>query len=257
MSSMRRKRFMTALAVVLGTSLLTTAPIEGQARGTRLGTRTDLQVELESLQEQALAVEDNKIRDRMRLEIDAIAMRLREGDINQGDVIALAVAGEVDWTTDFVVTVHRTLELPTLPPITVAGVLYSELESHMTTELGKYLRDPRVRAVATKRIAVLGAVGQPGFLAVPGSMVVADLVTLAGGPSGAAQLDKAEFRRLGDSLGFDDGPIAFQAYSLDELGIRSGDELFIPAARNTSFWQDFRVILFGISGLVFTLTRIF
>lgn len=257
MSSMRRNRFMAVLLVLLGTSLLTTASIEGQARGTRLGTRTDLQAELESLQEQALAVDDNQIRESMRLEIAAIATRLLEGDINSGDIIALAVAGETAWTASFTVTVARTIELETLPPISMAGVLYSELESHMTKELGKYLREPRVRAEALKRIAVLGAVGSPGFMSAPGSIVVADLIMLAGGPSQAAEVDKAEFRRLGDSLGFDEGPIAFQAYSLDELGIRSGDELHIPQTSTQSFWQEFRFVMLGITGIVVAVTRIF
>ncbi len=257
MTSMRRDRFMTAVMVVLGTSFMATASIEGQARGTAMGTRADLEIELASLQEQALATGDRKIRERMRLEIDAIAMRLRDGDIYPGDIIALSVAGETAWTADFTVTTGRRIELETLPPISLANVLYSELEAHLTTELGKYLREPRVRAVAQKRIAVLGAVGQPGFMAAPGSIVVADLIMLAGGPSSNAELDKAEFKRLGDTLGFDTGPIAFQAYSLDQLGIRSGDELHIPQASTKSFWQDFRFIMLGITGGIVALTRIF
>ena len=252
-----RNCFKAALLTLLASSFATIDPVAAQGRGARLGTRADLEAEMERLQQQAVSAQDDDIRERIRMEIQAISQRLREGDITQGDVIALAVAGEAAWTDNFVVTVSRTIELETLPPISVANVLYSELEDHMTAELGRYLREPRVRAEALKRIAVLGAVGTPGFMSAPGSTVVADLIMLAGGPMTTADVDDAEFRRRGESLGFDDGPIAFQAYTLDELGIRSGDELHIPTTQVGSFWEEFRFVALGIGAVALTLTRIF
>lgn len=223
-----------------------------------MASRAALETRLDSLQNLALSVEDRDRRQALRAEIEAIGYRLREGDIFPGDVISLAVTGETDWTGDFIVTPARTLELERIDPIEVSGVLYSELEPHLRESLGRYLREPRVRAEALKRVAVLGGVGNPGFMTVSGATIVSDLIMDAGGPVSTAKLDDAQFRRNGKRLGFDTGRIDLQFYSLDQLGIRSGDELHIPASRpGQNFWQDLRFIVFGISGVVLLMTRIF
>lgn len=256
MAPRRRSRTWSVVAAALA-MMLVGVPADGQDRGPRMASRADLEARIEALQ-QEMASADRSRQEEIRGEIEAISYRLREGDIWQGDVIALAVAGETDWSADFIVKPRRTLDLPDVDPIPLGGVLYSELEPHLTAELGKYLRQPRVQAEALKRIAVLGGVGDPGFLTTSGSTVVADLIMDAGGPTSTAKLDDAEFRRNGNRVGFDTGPIALQSYSLDELGIRSGDELHVPQSRTSgSFWLDIRTITFGIGGLIILFTRIF
>lgn len=266
MRSMMRTRIAKPIAIavlLLGIAV----PVQAQASSerqaipldihARSATRVRLEARLAELQQQALTAENSDAVDALRLTIQALGYRLREGDIHQGDVIALAVAGEVAWTDNFTITPSRTLLLETIDPIPVGNLLYSELETHLTTEIGRYLRQPRVQAEALKRIAVLGGIGAPGFYSVSGSMVVADLLMEAGGPSGTAEMDKAEFRRLGKDVGFDGGPIAFQAYSLDQLGVRSGDELHVPVQSRESFWRNLQIFVLSITSVTFALTRIF
>ena len=232
------------------------APVDIHAR---TATRAQLLSLLESLQERALVTEDSDLSEDIRIDMMWVSYRLREGDIWAGDVISLAVAGETTWTDNFTVSPNVTLVLDRVAPIPLNNLLFSELEGRLTEHLSKYLREPRVHAEALKRVAVLGGVGSPGFFSVSGSTVVSDLIMQAGGPSTGAKLDKVEFRRLGDKIGFDAGPIAFQAYSLDQLGIRSGDELHIPvqAVGRGNFWQNMRFALFGVTAIALTITRIF
>jgi hypothetical protein len=235
-------------------------PAAAQNRGPRMATRAELEARIGAIQAELQTDIDGRREDVLEEELQNVAYRLREGDIFEGDVISLAVVGESAWSDDFTVTPQRTIELENVEPISVGNVLYSELEPHLTEQLGRYLREPRVRAEALKRVAVLGAVSNPGFYPVSGSIIVSDLIEEAGGPSGAAQLDKAEFRRLGRRVGFNTGgPIALQAYSLDALGIRSGDELHIPA-RNPAgggIWRTMIAITSAAGAIAFALTRIF
>ncbi len=253
MASRELKRATTTLLVGAMCLLVAFAPADGQS-GPRLATRAELQTLLEAKQQEAIATEDRRLREELRVEIEALSIRLREGDIWAGDVISLAVAGEAAWTGNFTVTPSRTLQLPQLAPIAVNNLLYSELEGHLARELGQYLREPRVHAEALKRVAVLGAVGSPGFLTTSGSTIVADLIMQAGGPVSTAKVDDAEFRRLGKRVGFRAGPVAFQSHSLDDLGIRSGDELHIPArGPGTNFWMVMGAVVSLTGAILFAL----
>jgi len=226
----------------------------------RTATRADLTVLLESLQQQALEAENSDVREDLGIDVAWVAYRLREGDIWEGDVISLAVAGETAWTDNFTVSPTQMLVLDNVPPIPLNHLLFSELEGRLTEHLGKYLREPRVHAETLKKIAVLGGVRTPGFYSVSGSIIISDLIMQAGGPSAGSKLDKAEFKRQGRRIGFDTGPIAFQAYSLDQLGIRSGDELHVPQqgpGGAGGFWLNMRNMVFAVSGMALVLTRVF
>ena len=110
--------------------------------------------------------------------------RLEKGDLQPGDRIALRVVGEQTLTDTFTVTPERTVELPSLPAITVAGVLRSELEPHLTKQLGRYIRNPDLQAAALVRVSMAGAVGRPGFYNLPADVLATDAIMAAGGPSG-------------------------------------------------------------------------
>lgn len=197
--------------------------------GPRMASRAQLEALLDSLQATgATAASEHDLRarsDRMA----AIRHRLENGDVHPGDVVALAVVGQDQWTDSFTVTPQRNLELPNLnEPVSLEGVLYSEVEETIARELARYLREPRVRADVLKRVAVLGGVGRPGFYHVQGSFLVSDVLMTAGGPAGSAKVKKLRIRRDGERLAEDVPQVAFQNLSLDELGVRSGDEIFVP-----------------------------
>ena len=77
--------------------------------------------------------------------------RLAKGDLQPGDRVALRVVGEQTLTDTFTVTTERTLELPNMAPVSVAGVLRSELRPYLTKQLGRYIRNPDLQAVALVR----------------------------------------------------------------------------------------------------------
>ncbi len=182
--------------------------------------------------------------------LGVVERRLREGDFDVGDVVDL-VTSEEKWTGQFTVQPDRTLDLPDIPPISLYGVLYSEGEEALRSDLSRYLRDPQVRMRTTKRIAVLGEVGAPGFYDVEGSMLVSQALMLAGGVASTARVNKMQLQRGGKKL-FTVDQEAAQLMTLDDLGVQSGDHFFLPSATGTNIVLRNILMVSGmITGLLF------
>lgn len=197
--------------------------------------REPARAELQALLERAaLAARDPSLGEEARLragnEAELIRARLRDGDLQPGDQVALQVDGEQALTATFTVTPRRQLELPGMEPVSVQGVLRTELEAHLRAHVGRYLRQPVVHARAMMRVAVLGQVRSPGFYAVPAESMVSDAIMAAGGPLATGRLAAAHISRGGERIWWGRGLQEALQYglSLDQMSLRSGDEIFIP-----------------------------
>lgn len=237
-------------SVAIGVALLALGAtgVEGQLRGSRMATRAELESLVDSLQQRLPTVERDEDRRFMQEQISRIGQRLRQGDVTSGDVIQLRVAGEDRWTGNFTVNPMTHVELPDVDDLDLSGTLYSEVEETIARQLGRYLREPRIDAEVLKRIGILGAVGNPGFYTVQGDMLVSDVIMTAGGPSGQAKVDEVEFRRQGRDLHHPE-QLVWQNLSLDQLGIQSGDEVYVPAAG-----RSFPTLVLGVIGSLASLT---
>lgn len=224
--------------------------------GPREASRAQLETVLDSLQRELQSARDGDRRDRLREDVAALEHRLQHGDLYPRDVVVLSVEGQEAWSGEFSVTPQQEIELPRLDPISLDGVLYAELEPHLQEYFGQYLRDPRVRAQALKRVAILGEVGSPGFYNLPGSMLVSEAIMEAGGPSQRANVEKTELRSWGQRLARDRENLPAQGLSLDRLGVSSGDEIFVPEKKDFSL----RNIAWGLGAtatVIGLLSRIF
>ena len=77
-----------------------------------------------------------------------VRKRLAEGDFQPGHRILLFVDSDTALSDTFTVRADQKLLLPNLPEISLAGVLDSELQSYLETQLARYIRNPNVRAQA-------------------------------------------------------------------------------------------------------------
>ncbi|HXE57972.1 MAG TPA: hypothetical protein VNK43_08220, partial [Gemmatimonadales bacterium] len=136
----------------------------------------------------------------------------------------------------------RNLELPHIPPISVRGVLRSEVEGHLERELGRYLRAPEVRATTTIRLAVLGSIGKPGFYQLPADLILSEAIMQAGGPPG--EISKSVIRRNGEDIvdteQFQEALTA--GMTLDQLNLRAGDEIFLEAKQKRDMFTTLRTV---------------
>jgi protein involved in polysaccharide export with SLBB domain len=162
--------------------------------------------------------------------------------LSAGDQVVLVVEGDTTLSKTFTVREGVLIDLPTIGPISLAGVPRAQIESHMNTQLAKYLRKPTVRARALVRIGVLGEVAHPGFYTVSPETGIADALAQAGGVTQLARIDALTINRNG-MIQTDEEPArrALAAgTSIDQLGMVSGDQVVVPLRKDPE--RNLRVI---------------
>lgn len=195
-----------------------------------------------------------------RTEAAALRERLKNGDFQVGDRIALTVLGGAKPLVDTVVVRGgRLLMLPDLPAIPLNGVLHSEIEPYLTTQIGRYIKHPTVQATALIRLGVLGEVRTPGFYWVPTDILVTDAIMQAGGPTGNADVNKTTLERGKKELWSDDSLRAaiVSGRTLDELNVRAGDALVVAEQTKHDFLNILRAggVVLGLALSIYAISR--
>lgn len=224
--------------------LLAASSLGAQDRG-RADSRDQLQARRDSLAQVLVLLDaDDERTGEVERRIAVIEQRLRIGDFRPGDMVSLDVRGREEYTGNFPVQPDQTLDLPGIDPIPLNGVLFSEATDVIHDALSVVLRNPVVELTFQMRLAVTGQVAEPGFYDVPGSILLSDLLQLAGGPTQAGALDKLEVRRDGQTI-MSGESVATRGFTLDDLGLRSGDVVNIPETQDTFYTLRNVSILLG------------
>jgi protein involved in polysaccharide export with SLBB domain len=251
------KRLLVSLAVCFVCSAV---PVSGQAalewnpEGLKM-QRAELE-DLVKLYDAAVAspAYSGRTRDRARREAEAIRDRLANGDFRLGDRIFLDVEGE-EIPDTLIVENGPQITLPRMGAIPLAGVLRSELESHLNTELARYVHNPRIRADALIRLSFQGSLGSVGFYTVPADMLLTEALMHAGGPNANADYEHMRIERAGTILweGEELQEILEEGRTLDQLNLRAGDQIVLPAqaAGGSKVWRFARWAVPAAVSLVF------
>lgn len=207
-------------------------------------SREELMILAADAERQAASGGNEEARQQKLLEATELRERLRDGDFQVGDRIVLSVHGDSALTDTFVVRAGRTLSLPNVSEVSLAGVLRSELQAFLSKEIARYVREPVVQTSSLIRLAVLGEVIRPGFYAVGSDVLVTDVIMLAGGPNSAADLRKVSVRRGAREVWTSDRIHAAmtQGTTLDQLNLRAGDELVIGERKRRGFGSVLQVV---------------
>lgn len=197
------------------------------------------------------------LRDDVQVQADRIRERLRTGDFRPGDRIALFIEGEraTRWDT-LTIEAGPQIDVPMFGPITLQGVLRSELESHLSTEISRFVQTPRVQARALIRLSVMG-VGRPGFYTLPADLLLSDVVMLTGGPGAATDPGRIRIERGQNVLWSVDELFAAVAEgrTLDHLGLQAGDRIILPRGSGSQIFT--RVIQSTVLVSIPLLLRVF
>lgn len=230
-----------AILTLAAFCVATSAAIAQQGSPTRLyATRVELQA---MLSQSANKASDPKTSASDRAQSSDDAKQLRErlaaGDFRVGDRIVVRIAGNQTVVDTLNVTPGRSLRIPDAGDVSLDGVLRSELDDYLNTAIGRYVRNAVVRAQPLTRLAVLGEVRTPGFVHVPTQALLSDVISAAGGPTPAGNLDRAIVRRSGATLVSSDtfAKGLASGATLDDLGIRAGDEILIGDKRSFNWAQ--------------------
>ena len=178
----------------------------------------------------------------------AIQERLRTGDFLPGDRIALQVIGEPLLTDTFTVRDGPVLVLPDVGEIALAGVLRSEIETHLAAELGRFLRDPQVKADPLMHLGVIGAVGRPGFYDVAPTQPLDRVLMTAGGLVPDARIRDLRIERDGVVVESEDYQAALSnGHSVATLGLRSGDRIVVPVTRGDRTLTALQIVALAVT----------
>lgn len=220
-----------------------------------LATRAELEARLETLEARTSGSDGTASVEEQR-QAERIRERLRRGDFKVGDLVDLQVRQDQALQGTFPINRDRALELPTLPAVSMEGILYSEVEEHLREALGEYLRAPTVRARALWRVAVVGGVSSPGYYDLSPATTVSEALMRAGGPTQRAKLDEVEFRRGEENL-LDSWDEPVESITLAELDARRGDQIYVPQSGGGAGVMRVIGLISGVSGLAWAVVRIF
>lgn len=229
----------------------------GAQDGPRTDTRDDLEARRDSLSEVLVLLDaDDERTEDVERRLATVEQRLRVGDFRPGDMVSLDVRGREEYTGNFPVQPDQSLELPGIDPVPLRGVLYSEAPEVIQDALATVLRNPVVELTFQIRLAVTGQVGQPGFYDVPGTMLLSDVLSEAEGPTQNSALDRIEVRRGGETI-MSGEQLVTAGFTLDDLGLRSGDVIRVPRERDTFYSLRNVSIILGTILSVIALINVF
>ncbi|MEO8199304.1 MAG: SLBB domain-containing protein [Gemmatimonadota bacterium] len=198
-----------------------------------------------------------------RSEAVMIRDRLRDGDFQVGDQIKLTLTVPITTTSQPVngqpVTVGpgQMLQIPDLPPIPMHGVLRSEVQAYLTEYMSRLFKDQTVTAIPTIRLTISGGVKQPGFYQLPADTPLPDAITQAGGFGAGTELNKTVVKRSNEEIWGEEDMYKsiIDAVTLDQLNLRSGDELIIGQKTTTNWLTNLRTYAL-IPGLILSLAAL-
>lgn len=253
-ASVRLHLAIAALGFLLGAPLAAQAPADWNARQFQM-TRADLQALLERYE---LVLESpgysGDLKNDARRSAELIRERLDRGDFRTGDRIVLDVEGMEEALPDtLLVGQGPAIDLPGIGAISLLGVLRSELQDHLTAELGRFVRTPDVTARSLIRLSLQGQVGRPGFYVFPSEMLLGDIIMEAGGPSAGANLEEVTIQRGSEVIleAAETREALNEGRSLDQLGLQAGDQVVIPEETQSNIWgQVARVAAVALSTLL-------
>jgi hypothetical protein len=224
---------------------------KGQTAASVLTSRADLTAAAEQADRMAANGNGNT---KSALLAASIRQRLRDGDFQAGDRVVLTYISDMRHTDTLVVRSGRILELPGKISLPLSGVLRSELEARVSTEVLKYVKAIQITVTPLTRVGVLGEVTHPGYFALPSYLPLTDPIMAAGGPTAAASVeltierrDKQEFRSAEDTRRAVSGGL-----TIDQFGLVAGDELVVGKQRNFIGGP-----FFGLVGAAASLTAMF
>jgi polysaccharide biosynthesis/export protein len=179
-----------------------------------------------------------------------------EDQFRVGDRILLRVETDSQLSDTFTVSPGPALVLPVIGNVPLAGVPRAEVERYLAQWIGRFLRDPVVRAQALLRLSILGEVTRPGFYAVPADAVLADAMMAAGGPTKDARFAALRIEREGTRLwsgGTLQEAIA-RGQTLEQMGVQSGDRIIVPG-RGAGFAPILGILL-AIPTAIYAISQI-
>ncbi len=165
-------------------------------------------------------------------ENDALPLYL----LQPGDVLAVSVWKEEDLTTTVIVRPDGRISYPLVGELKAAGTSVESVRDNIVKGLIKYIPDPVVtvsaQQLAGNRVYVIGKVNRPGELQITRNVDVMQALSMAGGTSTYAALNKIKIlrRKNGklEAIPFEYGDVEKGNNLEQNIVLKAGDVVVVP-----------------------------
>lgn len=169
--------------------------------------------------------------------------------LNPGDGVRIVFLNITDIISgDYHIQVDGNLQLPFLGLLNTTNLEFPQIKKTIMQRYDSLYRDPELTVQPLFRINILGEVRTPGYYYVTDVEKMTGILALAGGVTGSAATDEIYIIRDNEEINLNVSEIVEKGNTAADLGLRSGDRIFIPR----SFWADagqYAIILSGVSVL--------
>jgi len=168
--------------------------------------------------------------------------------------IAEGKAEILDLNGDYAVNSQGYTMLPLIGEIKVVGLNQQTLAARLKKKYSPFIKDPYIMVTPLIRVTLQGSVNRPGAYLIPPTASLWELVEMATGPSQNAELKKMRSERGGRVVSKNLLRSFEKGYSLQEIGILSGDQIIVPGRTFFTYKDVLDLLSFGMSVLVVYVT---
>lgn len=170
--------------------------------------------------------------------------------LNPGDGIKISFYNIQDSVKGkYFIDENGTVQLPYIGIVDVKQKDFTAIRSEILDGYSKIYRNPEINIQPLYRIVVLGEVGNPGIYYVSGYETLTDILSMAGGEKSDSDIDEILVIREETELEVDLESFLEGSSNLADIGIESGDKIFVPR----SWWvgaRDASIVVSGVAVIV-------
>jgi len=159
----------------------------------------------------------------------------------------------LDLNGDYPINSQGYTLLPLVGEVKVIGLNQNSLTKRLQEKYSPFIKDPFIMVTPLVRVTLQGAVNRPGAYLIPPTSSLWELVEMANGPSGNANLEKMQSERGGRIVNKNLLRSFEKGYSLQEIGVLSGDQILVPARRSFGYRDALSLATFGMQVALFYL----
>lgn len=167
--------------------------------------------------------------------------------LRPGDVLAITVWPQTELGGEFPIEETGMVQLPYLGSVRAAGVPLQTLREQLRDGYATAVQNPVVTVNAIFQVSLLGEVRIPGNYPASPTTTFFELVGMAGGFTGAADLEKVRLSRRGQVIEIDALRAMEAGTGVDDLGLTSGDQILVPARGGIPWGAVLTVVQTGLT----------
>jgi protein involved in polysaccharide export with SLBB domain len=167
-------------------------------------------------------------------------------EINPGDGVRISYnIGDV-ITGDHYIQPNGLLNLPYIGIVDTKNKDFKRIKSEIESRYTSLYKNPDLSVNALFRVNILGEVRNPGFYYVSDYEKITAILAFAGGTTGDADLGNIKLIRNFEALELDVETIVQEGSTVLDLGLQSGDQLYVPRR----WWSDNSGVITAIISVV-------